>query len=55
MWLSFFIQVLLEDIFFNFLMFYTKQNKYNCSGSTTFKSHKYKVGYQSDQKLLHHY
>ena len=27
--------------------------KYNCSGALTFKSQR--VGYQSNQKLLHHY
>ena len=30
-----------------------KSKKYNCSGSSAFKSQR--VGYQSNQKLLHHY
>ena len=35
------------------LIKYFKYKKYNCSGTPAFKSQR--VGYQSNQKLLHHY
>ena len=30
-------------------------NKYNCSGPLPFKSQTYRVRYQSNQELIHHY
>ena len=32
-----------------------KKNQYNCIGPPTFKNIRYRMGRQSNQKLLHHY
>ena len=52
---DFFISNAVKIITISGIISSLKKDKYNCIGPPTFKSQRYGVGYQSNQKLLHLY